>query len=283
MTEDILEGALPSWRDGPAKQSLLAFLREVSCGPAMIAVPERVAAFDFDGTLACEKPRTALAEFLAECCRPDSPESVRRAAAGGSGADVLRGLGVLFAGRTVQNYGERSREFLDRAAHPRFRRPYPSLLYQPMLELIRILCALDFSVFVCTDSSRDFLRVIADSALGLRREQIIGSEVQIDYVDGRLVRTPNPIPFDDGPGKTEHLWDRTGTQPVLAAGNAAGDIEMLRAARYALVVHHDDPVREYAYADEQVLDAAAGDRWTVLSMRTDFARIWASEATAGVQ
>jgi len=58
---------------------------------------------------------------------------------------------------------------------------------------------------------------------------------------------------------------------VLAAGNAAGDIDMLRAARFALVIHHDDAVREYAYDDYQILDAAAEGGWTVLSMRDEFA------------
>ena len=67
------------------------------------------------------------------------------------------------------------------------------------------------------------------------------------------------------------LWDRTGAQPVLAAGNAARDIDMLRTARFALVVHHNHDVREYAYDDSQILNAAAADGWTVLSMRDDFA------------
>jgi hypothetical protein len=71
------------------------------------------------------------------------------------------------------------------------------------------------------DSSHDFIRVIAGPAYGLRRERVVGSEVQIQAVDGRLVRTAIPVPMDDEPGKTLHLWDRTGTQPVLAAGNAA--------------------------------------------------------------
>jgi len=157
------------------------------------------------------------------------------------------------------------------------------LTYQPMLELISLLHALDFSVFMCTDSSRDFMRVIAGPAYGLRRERVIGSEVQIQSVGGRLVRTALPVPMDDGPGKTVHLWDRTGTEPVLAAGNAAGDIAMLRAARFALVVHHDDAVREYAYDDHQILDAAAEGGWTVLSMRDEFARIWPADLAAGAR
>ena len=127
---------------------------------------------------------------------------------------------------------------------------------------------------MCTDSSRDFMRVIAGPACGLRRERVIGSEVQIQAVDGRLVRTAMPVPRDDGPGKTVHLWDRTGTLPVLAARNAVGDIDMLRAARFAPVVHHDGDVREYAYKDLQILDAVGEEGWTVLSMRDEFACIW---------
>jgi phosphoserine phosphatase len=241
-----------------------------------------VAAFDFDGTLACEKPRTVLAEFLADKSSPGSPQGVLGASVG-SGHDVLRGLGTLFAGHTVTEYDEQARDFLDRAVHPRFGCSYLRLTYQPMLELISLLGALEFSVFVCTDSSRDFLRVISEPVFGLRREQIIGSEVQIESVEGRLVRSAMPAPFDDGPGKTVHLWDRTGTQPLLAAGNAAGDIAMLEAARYALVVRHDDEAREYNYADEQISAAAARNGWTVVSVRDDFVHLWAPEPTAGAQ
>jgi phosphoserine phosphatase len=270
---------LPSWRDGSARRSVVAFLQEITQGPDALPVVDRVAAFDNDGTLACEKPHTALAGFLLD-----------RAAAAGTAAprvtrghDVLRELGVLLAGQTTAQYEEQARRYLGEALHPRFHRPYPMLTYQPMLELISLLHALDFSVFMCTDSSRDFMRVIAGPAYGLRRERVIGSEVQIQAVDGRLVRTAIPVPMNDGPGKTVHLWDRTGTQPVLAAGNAAGDIDMLQAARFALVVHHDDDLREYAYDDPQILDAAAESGWTVLSMRDEFARLWPADLADGAQ
>ena len=262
--------SLPSWRDGSARRSVIAFLQEITHGPGALPAADRVAAFDNDGTLACEKPHTALAGFLLDrvAAAGSAPPQVT------SGHDVLRELGVLFSGQTTVQYEEQARRYLTAALHPRFRLPYPMLTYQPMLELMALLQALDFSVFMCTDSSRDFIRVIAGPAYGLLRERVIGSEVQIQAVDGRLVRTATPVPLDDGPGKTVHLWDRTGTQPVLAAGNAAGDIDMLRAARFALVVHHDDDEREYAYDDPQILDAAAGGGWTVLSMRDDFARVW---------
>jgi cytosine/adenosine deaminase-related metal-dependent hydrolase len=89
--------------------------------------------------------------------------------------------------------------------------------------------------------------------------------------------------MDDGPGKTVHLWDRAGAQPVLAAGNAAGDIDMLRTVRFALVVHHDGDVREYAYDDPQILNAAAAGGWMVLSMRDDFARLWPADLAGGAR
>ena len=87
--------------------------------------------------------------------------------------------------------------------------------------------------------------------------------------------------MDDGPGKMVHLWDRTGRRPVLAAGNAVGDIAMLAAAQCALVVHHDDAAREYAYDDEKILHAAAQNRWNVISMRDDFTALWPTHLSDG--
>jgi phosphoserine phosphatase len=261
---------LPSWRPGAAKTAILDFLWGATASPAAVDPAERIATFDNDGTLACEKPRTALAAFLAEQA-PDAP-------ARASGHEVLRELAALFAGQTTADYESRSREFLHRATHPRFDCGYPSLVYAPMRELIGLLTRLEFSVYLCSDSSRDFNRVLAGPAYGLARDRVIGSEVQIELQRGQLIRTGVPNALDDGPGKAVHIWDRTGYQPLFAAGNATGDIEMLSAARFALLVHHDDPDREYAYDDEPALAAATAARWTVASMREDFATVWAAPA-----
>lgn len=158
-----LVAALPSWRSGPGRDALVAFLWEVTQGPAPVPYEERIAAFDNDGTLACEKPHTALAAFLME-------ENVRAGGppvAIGSGHEVLRQLGVLFDGATVTAYEQRARAFLAQAMHPRFGRRYPVLVYRPMRELLVLLHQLHFSVFVCSDSSRDFMRVFAEPAYAL--------------------------------------------------------------------------------------------------------------------
>ena len=49
---------LPSWNDGPAKQSIFSFVETVTQegSPSFIPVPERIATFDNDGTLWCETP-----------------------------------------------------------------------------------------------------------------------------------------------------------------------------------------------------------------------------------
>lgn len=269
MDADVLSGRMPSWRPGPAKEALTRFLVDVTQGPDALPASERVAAFDNDGTMACEKPRTALAAFLARSSGQDGSTAPSL-----SGHEVLRELGRLFQGQTTDAYDLAARDFLQQAVHPRFGRPYPLLTYQPMVELVDVLHALEFSVFMCTDSSRDFMRVMGPSAYGLRRENVIGSEVQIRLTDDQLVRTATPVPMDDGPGKVEHLWDRAGALPVLAGGNAAGDIPMLKAAQFAMVIHHDDPTREYAYDDPHVLEQARVRGWTVVSMLSDFAQLW---------
>src|ERR1700759_1566543 len=49
---------LPSWNDGPAKQSIIKFVEKVTKegSPDFVPTPERIATFDNDGTLWCEKP-----------------------------------------------------------------------------------------------------------------------------------------------------------------------------------------------------------------------------------
>ena len=49
---------LPSWNDGPAKQAILAFVKEVTdkSDPKYVAPEDRIATFDQDGTLWVEHP-----------------------------------------------------------------------------------------------------------------------------------------------------------------------------------------------------------------------------------
>ena len=72
-----------------------------------------------------------------------------------------------------------------------------------------------------------------------------------------------------GTGKPEHIFAQTGRLPAFAGGNADVDIEMLSAARFAVLVNHDDAEREFAYTNgaEKSLDKAKELGWTVVSMK----------------
>lgn len=277
-----MHAALGSWHDTGTKRAIVDFLSDTTQGPGAVPAALRLAAFDNDGTLACEKPNTSLGAFLADLTagRPygRSPiERLRRALPWMPKPGTEFVLGTLMRDRSVQQYEAAALDFLRAGRHPRFGRPWPELLYAPMRELMALLARLDFTVYVVSGSSRDFLRTMAEPAYGVTREHVIGTEVEIDYRDGRLIRTRTSIPVDRGPGKPAHFWDRSGGLPLFAAGNTLGDLELLEASRFGLLIDHDDPDREYDYTDEKVLDAARSHGWTVASMRHDFASVFADE------
>jgi phosphoserine phosphatase len=140
-----------------------------------------------------------------------------------------------------------------------------------------VLGANKFQVYVCSAGGRDFVRAVGEQLYGLHRDHVIGSATTLEYRDGELYRTAGvEQPIDDGPGKPVHIWARTGRKPLLAAGNADGDIAMLETARFALLVHHDDAEREFAYDEgaEKALAAAKANGWTVVSMRKDFRTVF---------
>jgi hypothetical protein len=76
---------LPSWRAGPAKQSILEYVTAVTDrdSPDFVAEPDRVAVFDNDGTLWTEQPLYPQLEFAldraAELGHPITAKNCRRA------------------------------------------------------------------------------------------------------------------------------------------------------------------------------------------------------------
>ena len=162
--------------------------------------------------------------------------------------ELLRGLGEAFGGITTDAFEAQVRAFFDEVRHPTLGVPYTATGYRPMRELVDLLQAADFRVFICTGGGRDFVRVVGEEMYGIPRDAIIGSAGTLELRDGEIVRgTGIEQPIDDGPGKPVHIFARTGRRPLLAGGNSDGDIEMLEFARFALLVHHDDAEREFAY------------------------------------
>ena len=177
--------------------------------------------------------------------------------------ELVKGVAEAYEGITTEAFDAAAREFFASATHPTLGVPYVDTAYRPMRELIELLEANDFRVYICSAGGRDFVRAVSERIYGLPRDRVIGSAATLEYRDGDLYRTAGvEQPIDDGPGKVVHIWTRTGRKPLLAGGNADGDVPMLETARFALLVHHDDAAREFAYDQgaEQALAAAGSPR-----------------------
>ena len=156
-----------------------------------------------------------------------------------------------------------------------------------MVELLRYLEANGFACYIATGGGRDFVRAASQQVYGLPPDRVIGSSVTLEYQEddggGRIVHTAELDVFDEGPAKPVRIFSRTGRRPVLAGGNANGDVPMLAYAAgsdgrgLSLLVKHDDPEREFAYTAgaDAALDRAKAQGWTVVSVKDDWATVFA--------
>src|SRR5215217_8491981 len=300
---------LPSWREGTSKQAILEFVERTTTdgSPDLVPPPERVAVFDNDGTLWCEKPMPIQLDFIlrrlvamaeAEPTLRDrqpwkaayerdyrwlSAVMAEHYAGDETNVRVLAaGILAAYDGISVEDFEARSDEFLRSAQHPTLGRGYLDCAYTPMVELLGYLAANGFSNYIVSGGGRDFMRPISEEVYGIPRERVIGSTAALAYTnDGRggtITHTAEPDYLDDGPEKPIRIWSRTGRRPLLAAGNSNGDVPMLHFTQHPdkpslrLLVLHDDGDREFAYTtgSEQALDQAAADGWTVVSVKTDW-------------
>jgi FMN phosphatase YigB (HAD superfamily) len=288
---------LDSWNDGATKSAILEFIHSVTTpGDSYVSPAERIATFDNDGTLWCEKPNYVQADFLlrrlGEMAEEDPARRTRQpwkalyerdhtwlAGLMTHMAELTAGVTEAFEGITTEAFEVKVREFFDTTSHPTLGVPYTEVAYRPMIELLDLLRANDFHVYICSAGGRDFVRVVSEEMYGVARDHVIGSASTLEYRDGDIYRTRGlEVPIDEGPGKPVHIWKRTGRKPLFACGNADGDAQMLETANFSLLIHHDDAEREFSYDDgaEKALAEAAERGWTVASMKSDFREIFQS-------
>jgi phosphoserine phosphatase len=300
----MTETTLASWKDGPAKRAIVDFVVSARTpGPGFVEVADRIATFDNDGTLWVEQPLPPQFDFvfrkwteeieldpsLAEqqpykaiiAKDPAFFQGVATQEPGVVGA-LLDAFARSWSGTTPAEFEAQVREWLQTVKQPKLGVPYIELVYQPMLELLDYLKANEFRVFVCSGGGRDFMRVFAEETWGIYKENVIGTAAEYTYSDGRIVRAEHLVgSLDVGPGKPEHIFAQTGRLPIVAGGNADVDIEMLEAARFSVLVNHDDEEREFAYTSggEASLARARELGWTVISMKNDWTTVFAKEPT----
>ena len=295
---------LESWNDGPTKSAIVDF---VARAVAEVAPEERVAVFDNDGTLWCEKPMYIQLDFLLRRFKEqaEADPSLRErqpyeaAYTGdltwlgdtvtkhyrGDDTDIkplVAAVLTAYHDITVDEHASLIDEFFASAMHPTLDRPYTACGYAPMVDLLRYLEDHGFTSYIVSGGGRDFMRPIAQALYGIPPERVVGSSAGLVYRDGHLHTTATPEFLNDGPIKPARLWSRIGRRPIFAAGNSNGDIEMLQYTRAGtlpslqLLLLHDDADREFDYVAgaEKALDLAKADGWTVASMRDDWRTVF---------
>jgi len=302
---------LPSWKDGPARQAIVEFVGKVTKqgSPEFVPEAERIATFDNDGTLWAEQPMYFQLFFAVDRVKalaPQHPEwkdkepfasllkgNVKGALAGGEHA-ILEIVMATHAGMTTAEFENIVRRWIATARHPTTHRPYTRMVYQPMLELLTYLRANGFKTFIVSGGGIEFMRPWTYEVYGIPPEQVVGSSIKTKFEmrEGKpvLVRLPKINFIDDKEGKPVGINEHIGRRPIFAFGNSDGDLQMLQwtaagsGASFMGIVHHTDAKREWAYDRkshigrlDKALDEARAKGWTVVDMKNDWKRVFASE------
>jgi hypothetical protein len=285
---------LPSWRETQARRSILDFVAAVTDANSadFVPEPERIAVFDNDGTLWTEQPMYAqLAFALDRAAELGHPTSLEKLHAGGMQAlvDLVK---LTHADISTDEFEALCRRWLAAARHPRFGRPYPATVYQPMLELLDLLDRHGFSCWIFSGGGTDFMRSWTLDAYGLPPHRVIGSVGATEFRVGpdgpELVKSSAIQVINDGPQKPASIHTHIGQRPIVAGGNTDGDLAMLQWTAASphrtlqLVVRHTDGEREYAYdrdpilgsGTEKIISAAAEHGWTMIDMAADWSAVF---------
>ncbi len=302
---------LPSWNEGATKHAILAGVTEATTPgrPGFIPPSERIATFDNDGTLWVEQPMYTQLVFALDRVKalaPQHPEwktaepfasllkgDLSAALAGGEHA-ILEIIMATHAGMSTAQFEQIVSDWLTTTRHPRFKRPYTELVYQPMVELLAYLRTKGFKTYIVSGGGVEFMRPWTEKVYGIPPEQVIGSRIKTSYQmtsHGPELMREAAIDFiDDKDGKPVGINAVIGRRPMGAVGNSDGDRQMLEwvptdQPRLRMLVRHDDAVREYAYGpssqigtfSDSLMAEAKANGWTVISMKDDWKRIFAFE------
>jgi len=302
---------LASWNDGTTKKSILDFVARVTeAGGKDYAAPEeRIATFDNDGTLWSERPypfQVAFALDRVKAMAPQHPEwgdkePFKSALAGDLRGMLSGGYHALIAivaathsGMTTDEFEAEVRKWVVTTRHPTTGKLFTEMVFQPMLELLTYLRANGFKTFIVSGGGIEFMRAFAEVTYGVPPEQVIGSsgKLKFEMRDGNpvLSKLPEIELVNDNFEKPAAIQKYIGRRPIAAFGNSDGDLEMLqwttagKGARFALLVHHNDATREWAYDREpsigqldKALDEANAKGWTVVDMKNDWRRVFPFE------
>jgi phosphoglycolate phosphatase-like HAD superfamily hydrolase len=296
------DDSLASWNDGPTKKSIVDFVARVTrVGDIDYVAPEeRIATFDNDGTLWSEQPyyfQLCFALDRVKALAPEHPEwqskepfksilarDLKGIFAGGEHA-LIEMVAATHSGLTTDEFESVVHGWLAATRHPKTNKLFTEMVFQPMLELLTYLRVNGFKTFIVSGGGNEFMRAFAEMTYGVPPEQVIGSsgKLKFEMRNGKpvLIKLPEIDFINDNVGKPAAIQKHIGRRPIAAFGNSDGDLEMLqwtsagKGARLALLVHHTDAIREWAYDSspmgklDKALDEAHAKGWTVVDMTRD--------------
>jgi phosphoserine phosphatase len=298
---------LLSWNDGESRDRIIAFVTNTTdtSHTDFLRSEDRIAVFDNDGTLWGEQPyyfQLAYAMDQVKSMSTNHPEweedKTMTAAAKGDVAGVLaegdKGLikvvMTTHAGMTETEFANSVKAWADTATNSSTGKRYVEMIYQPMLELLEYLRANDYKTYIVSGGGVAFMRAALNDTYGIPAEQIIGTTLKREFVNGEIVRMPEIEFIDDKEGKPVNIERIIGKIPAMAFGNSDGDLAMLQytasggKSRLMGYVHHTDSIREYAYDRKshigqlnKGLDEATEKNWLVVDMAEDWKTIYPND------
>jgi phosphoserine phosphatase len=299
---------LASWNEGKSKQDIIHYVNSVTDPKSKDFIPmdDRIAVFDNDGTLWSERPIYFQLYFAIDRVKalavqhPEwknkqpfkaALEDDKEALLASGEQGLLELVMATHTGMSSEAFDAIVKAWIGTAEHPRFKRPFKELVYEPMLELLIYLRAKGFKTFIVSGGGIDFMRPWASEVYGVPSEQIVGSTVAVTYEKGKIIRQPKLNRFNDKEGKPEGIHYHIGKRPVAAFGNSDGDLAMMQYTEanrqyktLQLYVHHTDEKREWRYdRDSHIgrldkgLDYAKKHNWTVVDMQKEWKIIYPYE------
>ncbi len=301
--QDKQSSYLASWNNTTNKEAIQSFVKQVCDESSADFVPmkDRIAVFDNDGTLWNEKPLYIPLEYeisyLHEAVKSnpvllenelykDLAEGDLAAMKNYSSFDLINELFAAHNEQAESDYEQSVYRFLTDKQHPRFKRPFKEMIYQPMVELVHYLQAYEFKVYIVTGGEITFVRTVSEEIYNIPVENVVGSSVHLNYISDeqgtRLVRTGNIQSANDKQIKPCNIELHIGKKPIFAAGNSDGDYQMMeytlsgKGLSMAILVNHDDEEREYSYmhGTENAIADAQQQGWHIISMKNDFKQIF---------
>lgn len=286
----------PSWnQDSTSLRELIDFVNactdESSSG--YLDPADRIAVFDMDGTILCEKAPVYVdycltmyrvlddPTFDATNEERDAMQQVRDHAYSEGRTYEPEGItkndlvATAFAGMTPEEFRDYVVNFADHQAVVGFEgMTYGQSFYLPMIEVIAFLKANDFDVWIVSASEREVVRALVER-FDIPYDHVVatdvpyeasekGDEASDEYNMGRDEKILLGAPLDEvecgKSGKPEAIAREIGKRPVLAFGNSSGDYSMLNYTEgnpdhigMGFFVVCDDTEREYG-SDEKAAE-----------------------------